>query len=62
MFKILSVCLTVKNPVVITAVPVPTPAAQEQLNTPVIVSVLCVILLALIPAVFFICRGYNKFR
>ncbi|KAK2860618.1 hypothetical protein Q7C36_004784 [Tachysurus vachellii] len=51
-----------KNPVVITAVPVPTPAAQEQLNTPVIVSVLCVILLSLIPAVFFIRRRYNKFR
>lgn len=63
MCKILSVCLTVKTPVVAnTAVPVPTPAAQDQLKTPVIVSVLFVILLALILAAFFLYRGYNKFR
>ncbi|KAK3546008.1 hypothetical protein QTP70_019282, partial [Hemibagrus guttatus] len=53
--------MIVKTPVVTTTDPAPTPAAQEQLKTPVIVSVLCVILLVLIPAAFFIYRGYNKF-
>ncbi|KAB5579487.1 hypothetical protein PHYPO_G00195610 [Pangasianodon hypophthalmus] len=54
-----------KTPVVITTVPVPTPAAQEELKTPVIASVLCgiLLLLALIPAAFcLIRRGYSKFR
>lgn len=65
MFKTHSVHLTVKTPVVITALPVPTLAAQEQIETPVISSVLCgiLLLLALIPAAFcFIRRGYHKFR
>ncbi|MCJ8731698.1 hypothetical protein PDJAM_G00202490 [Pangasius djambal] len=58
--------ITILNaPVVITAVPVLTPAAQERLKTPVIASVLCgiLLLLALIPAAFcLIRRGYSKFR
>lgn len=54
-----------KTPVVITAVPVPTPAAMQELKTPVIAGMLCgiLLLLVLIPAAFCLIRsGYSKSR